>query len=136
MLKILSYFLMHYGTLRPGSCTSELQLKVNYRIKFGLARPTLADQPNFPPYNSHSVYKSLSAAIHLYMIRPLPNPKWFSYGFFSPQNLQCCEFCDQILHVNILEIIHTYFMCSFAYIFLQSCLFFIISQGLATKLTN
>ena len=58
----------------PGSCASELQLKVNCRpkvnckIKFGLAWPTVGRPAQFIFYNS------LSAAIHLYMIRPIiPN---------------------------------------------------------------
>ena len=59
----------------PESCTSEFQLKVNYRlkvncrIKFGLAQPTDGRPAQILSYNSLSVYNSLSAAIHLYMIR-------------------------------------------------------------------
>ena len=35
----MTFSLWHFP--RPGSCTSELQLKVNCRIQFGLARPTV-----------------------------------------------------------------------------------------------
>ena len=45
--------------LWPGSCTSEL-----YRIKYGLARSRI-DRPAQILF-----YNSLSAVIHLYMIRP------------------------------------------------------------------
>ena len=54
-----------------GSCTSELQVKVNCRIKFGLARPTVGRSAHISSYNSLSVYNSLSSAIHLYMIQPI-----------------------------------------------------------------
>ena len=56
---------------RPESCTSELQLKVNCRINFWPARPTVGRPAHIFSYNSLSVYNSLSAAIHLYMIRPI-----------------------------------------------------------------
>ena len=76
-----------HGTLfRPGSCTSELQLKVNCRIKFGLARPTVGRPDQILFYNLLSVckYNSLSAAIHVYMIRLLMH--------YGPDHVQvnCC----------------------------------------------
>ena len=40
----------------PRSCTSELQLKVNCRIKFELARPTVSRPAQIFSYNSLSVY--------------------------------------------------------------------------------
>ena len=52
--------------LGPGSCT-----KVNCRIKFGLAGPRVGRPAQVFSYNSLSVYNSLSAAIHLYMIRAI-----------------------------------------------------------------
>ena len=67
---------------RPGSCISELQLKVNCRpevncrIIFWLARPIVERPDQIFSYNSLSInnslsiYNSLSATIHLYMIRP------------------------------------------------------------------
>ena len=48
-----------------GLCTNELQLKVNCSKKFGLVCQLLAEPAHILFYNS------LSAAIHLYMIRPL-----------------------------------------------------------------
>ena len=62
--------------LQPGSCASELQqkvnsrLKVNCRIKFGLAPPTFGRPAQMFSHNSLSVSNSLSAAIHLYTIQP------------------------------------------------------------------
>ena len=45
---------------------------MNCRIKFGLVRPTTVGRPTqFFFYNSLSVYNSVSAAIHLHMIRPI-----------------------------------------------------------------
>ena len=74
---VLYIFLIFWCNLtsRAGWCTSELQLKVNCglqvncRIKFGLVCKLLQTSPIFF-INSLSVYNSLSAAIHLYMIRP------------------------------------------------------------------
>ena len=60
--------LLEIQTYRAGSCTSELPLKVNCRIKFGLVCQLLAEAAQILSYNSRSVYNSLSAAIHLYMI--------------------------------------------------------------------
>ena len=57
--------------LHSRSCTSELQLKVNCSKKFGLGCQLLAEPAQILSYNSLSVYNSLSAAIQLYMIRPL-----------------------------------------------------------------
>ena len=65
---------LYFVSLMAGSCTSELQLKVNCRlkvncwIKFGLARLTVGRPAQIFSYNSLSVYNSLSAEIHLYMI--------------------------------------------------------------------
>ena len=71
----LFVYAIYYSYLRAGSCTSELQLKmncrlkVNYRKKFELVCQLLADPAPILSYNSLSVYNSLSASIHLYMIR-------------------------------------------------------------------
>ena len=60
-------------TKAPGSCTSELQLKMNCRpkvtcrIKFGLVQPATVGRPA-----QKFSFNSLSATIHLYMIRPCP----------------------------------------------------------------
>ena len=60
--------------VRVGSCTSDLQLKVNNILKVncrgknGLVCQLLA-KPALLIYNSLLVYNSLSAAIHLYMNR-------------------------------------------------------------------
>ena len=45
--------------------------QVNCRKKFGLAWPKVNRPAHIFSYNLFSVYNSLSAAIHLYMIRPL-----------------------------------------------------------------
>ena len=50
------------------SCTSELQMKVNCRKKIGLVSQLLAEPAQNFPFNTLSVYNSLSAAFHLYMI--------------------------------------------------------------------
>ena len=42
--------------LRPGSCTSELQLKVNCWIKFGLAQPTVGRPAQIFSYISPSAF--------------------------------------------------------------------------------
>ena len=83
---------------RPGSCTSESQLKVNCRpkvncrIKFGLARPTV-DRPavQFLSYNSLLVYNSLSAAIHLTWSGPIPN--WNNVTFVEAYSAVWFYFC-------------------------------------------
>ena len=97
MLKVhfeikLKYLSIYF--LRPGSCTSELQLKVNcrlkvnFRIKFGLARPKVGRPTQIFSYNSLSVCNSLSAAIHLYMIWPLVPSLDFFRSFGNPFSLQ------------------------------------------------
>ena len=61
--------------MSAGSCTSELQLKVNCRPKvncrkkFGLVCQLLAESVQILSCYLLSVYNSLSAEIHLYIIR-------------------------------------------------------------------
>ena len=79
----------HYGPDR-GSCTSELQLKmncrskVNCRIKFGLARQTVGRSAQILSYNLLLVYNSLSASIHLYMIQALKTQHFLPDNTWSP----------------------------------------------------
>ena len=65
----------------------ELQLKVNCRIKFGLAQPTVVGRPaQIFSYNSLSVNNSLSASIHLYdVLEVFPLSALTIDAFWSPK---------------------------------------------------
>ena len=67
----LAFHFQFNSKLWAGSCRSELQLKVNCKIEFGLGRPPVGRPVQILFYNSLSVYNSISAAIHLYVIHPL-----------------------------------------------------------------
>ena len=71
---------------------------MNCRIKFGLAWPATVGRPvEIFPYNSLSVYNSLSAAIHLYMIRPLEKIKVRNFQVGKLSNLNGGKFQNRTL---------------------------------------
>ena len=67
-------------------------LKVNCRKKFGLVCQLLAEPALILFYNSLSVYNSLSAAIHLYMIQALLHTICSRKSEFSTrlETVGCC----------------------------------------------
>ena len=95
-VKNLGHFL-YFLIFRPLSCTSELPLKVNCRlkvkfmIKFGLAWPTVWHIPaQILSYDSLSVYKSLSVAIQ--WSGPQIGSKILQTNIDNETNLTKCKF--------------------------------------------
>ena len=93
---------------------AESRLKVNCMIEFELARPTVGRPAQMFSYNLLSVYNSLLAAIHLYMIRPLAflkkEPSFIFVQFSRKMLTKICHNLSLILkgQLYIVYIIYMY----------------------------
>ena len=107
---MLVFFIIIVVSLRPGSFTSELQLKVNCRPKvncgekFGLVCQLTvcrAHPSKFYPSYSLSFYNSLSVTIHLYMI-------WALDDVGESRNMSLCF--DERLNLTLLNFFWSQFI--------------------------